>query len=195
MTTSTLANKGMLVDPGDHFVGDFEVERKYAVDDISQIRSRLDGLGAVAFTLGNFESDFFFDFDDGRLASNDQFQVLRHMQPSDRVLWISKGPGPDRCVAMDLNDLEKAKAMLTSLGFVQTNQISKQRDIYFLDVFHVTLDQVPNLGHYVELAVMSNDEALLPTLAEKINALAKTLGLLSSALEHRSYREMFLNLA
>ncbi len=191
MTSSTLSNKGMLVDPGDHFVGDFEVERKYAVDDIAPVRRRLGGLGAVAFTLGNFETDFFYDFDDARLAHNDQFQVLRHMQPSDRVLWISKGPGPDRCVAMDLSDLEKAKAMLRSLGFAQTRQISKQRDIYFLDLFHITLDQVPELGHYVELAVMTNDQALLPMLAGKIEALADTLGLSSSVLEYRSYREMF----
>ena len=33
MSASALARKGMLADPGDHFAGRFEVERKFAIDD------------------------------------------------------------------------------------------------------------------------------------------------------------------
>lgn len=189
---SALATKGMLVDPGDHFKGRFEVEQKYRVRDLNHVRAQLDALRAVAFTIGNSDHDIFFDFPDGRLGRNDQYLILRHMQPSGRVLWISKGPGPDKCVAMDLADLDNAITMLTSLGFVETKHINKQRDIYFLGMFHVTLDDVPGLGRFVELAIMTDDDPALLSLDCDLSQLAETLGLSCADRETRSYRELLV---
>ncbi|MCP4318905.1 MAG: class IV adenylate cyclase [Hyphomicrobiales bacterium] len=185
-----LSAKGMLVHPGDHFKGRFEVERKFRLDDLADVRNKLNQNGATAFTLGNSETDFFFDLPDGRLASNNQFQTLRHMMPSDRILWISKGPAEDECVAMDLAEFDKAAAMLGSLGFVETMRISKKRDIYFIEEFHVTLDEVDGLGKFVELAVMTDDPNALSALRTKIQHMAERLGLLSLVEEMRSYRQM-----
>ncbi len=144
--TPDLATKGMLADPGDHFKGRYEVGRKFRVDDIVGVRMLLNQLGAIPFTIGNFETDVFFDMPDGRLEANNQFHTLRRMLPSDRVLWISKGPAKDDCVAMDLSGFAKTTQMLTSLGFVEMRRISKKRDIYFVDQFQVTLDDVTGLG-------------------------------------------------
>ncbi|WP_258570762.1 class IV adenylate cyclase [Flavimaribacter sediminis] len=187
---TSLANRGMLVDPGDHFVGKFEVERKFAVDDLTATRERLRALEAVAFTLGNRETDVFLDTADRRLSKNGQQQVVRLMEPSQRVLWISKGPGADACVAMDLEGFDKALVILMSLGFEETGRLVKDRDIYFVGDFHVTLDRVPNLGSFVELAVMTDDEASLSFWASRIDAFAEKLQLRQSALQTRSYRSM-----
>lgn len=187
---SNLATKGMLADPGDHFKGRFEVERKFRVDDIDSVQRRLEQLGAVPFTLGNCETDIFLDFSDGRLEANNQFQTLRHMLPSGRVLWISKGPDKDECVAMDLDDYDKALSMLMSLGFEKKWQIRKSRDIYFVDNFHVTLDNVDGLGSFVELAVMTDDENALSSLRDDVQRAAKQLGLIHYPEESQSYREL-----
>ena len=88
--SESLETKGMLTDPGVHFVGRFEVERKFRVPDIEAVWQKLREQNAVAFTLGNAEVDIFLDLPDGRLENNNQFHTLRHMQPSGRVLWISK---------------------------------------------------------------------------------------------------------
>ncbi|MEO4042513.1 class IV adenylate cyclase [Hoeflea sp. CAU 1731] len=180
----------MLVDPGDHFTGRFEVERKFAVDDLSVMRVRLEALAAVPFVLGNHETDIFLDTPDRCLAVNRQQQVLRLMEPSQRVLWISKGPGADACVAMDLEQFDRALEMLSSLGFEETGRVVKHRDIYFVGDFHVTLDQVPRLGAFVELAVMTDDENALPSWTVKIDAFAEKLALAPSSLRTRSYRAM-----
>lgn len=185
-----LATKGMLADPGDHFKGRFEAERKFRCDDISGVQARLNQIGAIPFTLGNSETDVFFDLSDGRLEANNQFHTLRHMLPSDRVLWISKGPAKDECVAMDLSDFDKAVQMLTSLGFVELRRISKKRDIFFVDQFHVTLDDVVGLGTFVELAVMTDDEDSLPRLRDEVQQAADGLGLLNFPEETGSYRQM-----
>lgn len=195
-TAANLANQGMLVDPGDHFKGRFEVERKYRVDDLSCIRVALEELGAVAFTLGNSEQDIFFDHPDRRLERNNQHQSLRAMNPSGRVLWISKGPGADECIAMDLNDLDQASKMLRSLGFEKVMTLSKDRDIYFLgEDLHVTLDHVAGLGFFVELAGMTDDQAQLDHLGEKVRQAASLLGLGSDQLQDQSYRTMLSNAA
>lgn len=185
-----LATKGMLADPGDHFKGRYEVERKFRVDDIAGVRALLNRLGAIPFTIGNAEIDVFFDMPDGRLEANNQFHTLRHMMPSDRVLWISKGPAKDQCVAMDLSGFAKATQMLTSLGFVEQRRISKKRDIYFYDQFHVTLDDVMGLGTFVELAIMSDDKDALPQLRAQVEQAAAKLELLRFPEENHSYREM-----
>lgn len=193
---ASLASRGMLVDPGDHFKGHFEVERKYRVDDLSCIRVKLEELGAVAFTLGNRERDIFFDHPDRRLECNNQHQSLRAMTPSGRVLWISKGPGPDECIAMDLSDLDKASKMLVSIGFVEVMTLSKDRDIYFLgEDLHVTLDHVAGLGFFVELAGMTDDQAQLGHLGEKVRQAASSLGLGRDQLQDQSYRTMLSNAA
>ena len=187
---ASLETKGMLCDPGVHFVGRFEVERKFRVVDLDQVRDRLKRLAATPFTIGNVETDVFLDLPDGRLETNGQFQTLRHMQPSGRVLWISKGPARDECVAMDLADYDKALAMLKSLGFEEKRQIQKRRDIYFFDKFHVTLDHVEDLGSFVELAIMTDDQNALPALRQDVQRAAETLGLLSYPEETQSYRDL-----
>lgn len=191
MTASAgLAAKGMLCDPGDHFTGQFEVERKYRVASLAGIRTRLGALDARPFAIGNVETDLFLDQADGRLASSGRQLVLRSMQPSGRVLWIAKGPGADECTAMDLADFSQARAMHRALGFVEIGELRKDRDIYFRGDFHVTLDRVPGLGSFVEIAVMTDIKAELSGWAESIEQEGRRLGLGSDQLETRSYRTM-----
>ncbi len=180
----------MLADPGTHFKGRYEVEMKFRVEHLGHVRRRLDQSGAVPFALDNVETDVFFDFPDGRLEANHQFHTLRQMRPSGRVLWISKGPAADQCIAMDLSDFDRAAEMLTSLGFVEMRRIGKKRDIYFTDEFHVTLDDVDGLGPFVEIAVMTDDRNALAVLRERVREAAGRLDLLRFAEETRSYRQM-----
>ncbi len=187
---SSLETKGMLTDPGNHFKGRFEVERKFKVDDIPSVLERLKEMAAIPFTLGNTETDIFLDLADARLEANNQFHTLRHMQPSDRVLWISKGPAKDECIAMDLSNFDKALSMLKSLGFEEKWKIRKRRDIYFVDAFHVTLDHIDGLGSFVEIAVMTDEESALPALRDDVQDAADQLGLLKFPEVNLSYRQL-----
>ncbi len=191
MTESLPLNKkGMLCDPGEHFAGRFEVERKFRIGDPAVLCGRVCSLGGKAFAVGNIELDLFFDTPDGRLDRAGLQQVVRHMQPSGRVLWIIKGPGEDACLATDLPEFAKACDMLAALGYRETGRLQKRRDIYFLGDFHVTLDDVPGLGNFAELSVMTDDEAALAGWRERIDTMCDELGLEADAEETRSYRDM-----
>lgn len=185
-----LARKGMLADPGEHFVGSYEVEFKFRVADLQATRVRLETLGATAFAVGNSETDAFYDMPDRRLERNGQSQVLREMRPSGRVLWISKGPAKDECVAMDLSDLAKATSMLVSLGFVEQTRLHKDRDIFFLGDSHVTLDNVEGLGAFVEVAAMTDDKDVLPRLRGELKGYVEQLGLAEAVPMTASYKEL-----
>lgn len=185
-----LAKKGMLCDPGEHFVGKFEVELKFQTAGLNRIRQTLADLGAIPFVLNNTETDLFFDWRDARLSANGQTLVLREMQPSQRVLWISKGPGKDECVSMDLPDLRATVNILHSLGVVETYSITKKRDIYFLGDQHITLDTIENLGSFVEVACMSDDEHMLESLSGAVWSTAAKLGLSRTEQCFKSYRQI-----
>lgn len=180
----------MLCDPGDHFSGQFEVERKYRVSDLNEFRRLLADAGAEPFVLENRETDIFMDTEAGLLQSTGRQMVLRRMSPSNRVLWIIKGPRKDECVAVDMSDFEPARAMLVSPGYCETGRLEKFRDIYFVGAMHITLDSIPRLGDFVEVSIMTGDETALELLQREIDDLAKRFGLTSKNRETRSYREM-----
>lgn len=187
---AVLASKGMLCDPGDHFSGRFEVERKFRVSDPDALRRLLEEAGAEPFTLGNQETDIFMDTEVGLLQSAGRRMILRHMSPSNRVLWIIKGPRRDECVAVDMSDFDKARSMFVSLGYIETGRLEKRRDIYFVGAMHVTLDSIPGLADFAEISAMTDDEAALERLQRDIDNLAARFGLTSKSRETRSYREL-----
>lgn len=80
--------------------------------------------------------------------------------------------------------------MLQTLGYQQVLAISKRRSIYFVGPFHVTLDHLDGLGDFAELAIMTDDETLLPSYRQQLQDLATRLGLSSRQLETRSYRTL-----
>ncbi|MCP4070231.1 MAG: CYTH domain-containing protein [Hyphomicrobiales bacterium] len=69
-------------------------------------------------------------------------------------------------------------------------RISKKRDIYFIDKFHLTPDEVTGLGTFVELVIMTDDEDALPSLQDQVQQAAQRLDLLRYPEETRSYRRL-----
>lgn len=173
-----------------HFSGRFEAELKYKADDLDKVRAALKKLNAEPFLLGNFEHDIYFDSPDRHLKRQDQALVLRHMRPSGRILWIVKGPGRDLCSATELGEFDKPRKMLAALGYDEVFQIEKHRDVFFVGPMHVTLDRIADLGNFVEVAIMTDDEAALPALKDDLAALAAKLGLEPPARITKSYREI-----
>ncbi|MFM1680759.1 class IV adenylate cyclase [Aeromonas salmonicida] len=174
----------------DHFQGSYEVEFKYRLDDRPAFISTLKTLDPEVMLENNLEQDSYFDTPEPTLATEGKSLVIRTMQPSGIKLWIVKGPERDRCEAVNITDADKAASMLQTLGYQQVLAISKRRSIYFVGPFHVTLDHLDRLGDFAELAIMTDDETLLPSYRQQLQDLATRLGLCSRQLETRSYRTL-----
>lgn len=174
----------------EHFVGKYEVELKFQVSNIIQLHEQLAMHKAVPFTVNNHEKDIYLEANSGDLAAKQISMLLREMNPSGIRLWIVKGPGTERCEASNIEDIDKVKSMLSTLGYQPAFTLEKQRSIYFIGKFHVTVDSLAELGNFAEIAIMTDDFAALDNLKAECRELANGLGLLVEQQENRSYRQL-----
>ncbi|MGI2022347.1 class IV adenylate cyclase [Shewanella glacialipiscicola] len=173
-----------------HFSGKFEVELKYRLLDRDAFFAVLQTRNPEVMLEDNLEHDCYFDLASHSLISEHKSLCIREMQPSGIMLWIVKGPEKDRCEAVNITDATKAKSMLHTLGYECVLEIKKRRSIYFLGKFHLTLDNLDGLGDFAELAIMTDDETLLPEFEAQLLQLATDLGLCEAQRELLSYRQL-----
>ena len=171
-----------------HFQGRFEVEFKYRLTDSAAFVHTLTALSPEVMVADNHEQDCYFDTADGALARAEKSLIIRTMAPSGIRLWIVKGPGPDRCEAVNITDADKAASMVRTLGYQPVLTIHKRRSIYFVGPFHITLDHLAGVGDFAELAIMTDDVERLEEYRNALQELATTLNLKQR--EYRSYREL-----
>lgn len=173
-----------------HFNGKFEVELKYRLLDRHAFFAALQMRNPEVMLEDNLEHDCYFDLPSQSLKCEHKSLCIREMQPSGIMLWIVKGPEKDRCEAVNITEATKAKSMLHTLGYECVLEIKKRRSIYFLGEFHLTIDHIEGLGDFAELAIMTNDETLLPKYEVQLQQLAADLGLSETQREWLSYRQL-----
>lgn len=173
-----------------HFEGRFEVELKYRLSSREGFIKALAAMKPEVMHEDNLEQDTYFDLPDFSLDSQNKSVCIREIQPSGIMLWIVKGPEADRCEAVNINNVTKARSMLHTMGYRQVLEVKKLRSIYFLGKFHVTVDRLEGLGDFAELAIMTEDESKLESYRLHLLSLAGDLGLSPEQLEVRSYRKL-----
>ncbi|WP_076415677.1 class IV adenylate cyclase [Shewanella sp. UCD-KL12] len=173
-----------------HFEGRYEVELKYRLTSRVQFLALLANKNPEVMHEDNLEHDTYFDLPDASLANQNKSVCIREIQPSGIMLWIVKGPEADRCEAVNINHVGKARSMLNTMGYHQVLEVKKLRSIYFIGKFHLTVDTFEGLGEFAELAIMTEDESKLEIYRQELLSLASELGLFAEQLETRSYREL-----
>ncbi|MCI4029329.1 class IV adenylate cyclase [Dickeya dianthicola] len=174
----------------EHFRGKYEVELKFRIQDISAFRENLFSHHPESFVFENKEYDIYYDAADKGLTRQNISMLLRRMAPSGIKLWIVKGPRARRCEVVNVESFDMTDSMLRTLGFLPIFEVNKTRSIYFLDRFHITLDYIESLGHFVEITCMTEDEAELDILGERCTDCGLRLGLSMDSIETRSYRQL-----
>ncbi|ABO23384.1 putative adenylyl cyclase CyaB [Shewanella loihica PV-4] len=173
-----------------HFDGKYEVEHKYRLQDRDAFLSRLESLPHETMLKDNVEFDRYYDTPSGQLAQQSKHLCIRQMHPSNIKLWIVKGPGDKQCQATRIDNIDSAADMLQTLGYKVVLQLTKTRSIYFIDQYHVTVDNLEGMGDFAELAIMTDDETQLAYHEQGLLELAQQLGLTQEDRETRSYREL-----
>ncbi len=174
----------------EHFKGKYEVELKFRLESLDLFRERLMVMNPEVLFEKNTESDCYFESEHPSLESQRKSLCIREIQPVNVKLWIVKGPGKDQCEAVEINDINIAHSMLNTLNYRPSLSVQKERSIYFLNEFHITLDNLKGVGEFTEIAVMTNDESKLDYYREQLMTLALQLDLTAEQIEHRSYREI-----
>lgn len=178
----------------------FEVEQKFPVEDLTDIEDRLVLAGAT-FAAPVVQVDRYLAHPSRDFAETDE--AIRIRQVGDANFITYKGPRIDTTtktrkeIELPLHDgaehAEQWTTLLGALGFSPVATVCKRRRharIAWQDAeVEVALDQVEDLGTFVELE-LSADEEELDTAKAKLQSLADELGLSGS--EQQSYLELLL---
>jgi len=173
-----------------HFEGKYEVELKFRLASKAGFLATLGTIEHEVMLEDNLEFDSYFDTQERLLSMQNKSVCIREMEPSGIKLWIVKGPEADRCQATNIVDATNARGMLNTMGYEVVLELKKQRSIYFVDNFHITVDHLEGLGNFAEFAIMTDDEHLLESYRTELMTLAAKFGLTTADLEHRSYRTL-----
>jgi adenylate cyclase class 2 len=177
-----------------------EVEQKFAVDDMAGIEERLRKLG-VKETRTVAQVDQYFNHPSRDFAETDEALRVRRIGEANFVTY--KGPKLDaatktrRELELPLSPGASAATdfgqLLVALGFRPVSEVHKKRRIQTViwegQEVEVALDEVAELGSFIELEV-SADEEQVEAAKSSIKSLASELGLKRN--ERRSYLELLL---
>lgn len=177
-----------------------EVEVKFAGVDFGPVQRMLRKWGARADPPRR-DADHYFNAPDRDFARTDEALRLRRIGRTNLITY--KGPKLDLetksrteievPLAEGKDAAEEFARLITSLGYRPVAVVKKRRRIHHLKrhgfAVEVSLDDVEDLGRFLELEVLTTEKKL-PAARALVQRLAAELGLTVS--ERRSYLELLL---
>ncbi|MDG1873312.1 MAG: class IV adenylate cyclase [Mariniblastus sp.] len=177
-----------------------EVELKFEVDSLREMRARFQALGAVrhgeSVQVDEYLNDPIRDF-----AKEDKALRIRSSGEGYRLTY--KGPGLDSVakarheVEVHLESEASAKLLRSvfhQIGFKSVANVVKSRETMVVewagDKVEVCLDEVDEVGAFVELELVVGSSAEKDVAKQKLMSLAEQVGLCGSL--QTSYLELLL---
>ncbi len=177
-----------------------EVELKFPVASIADLRQQFVDLGAIPHSLVD-QSDEYFNDPQRDFAKLDMALRIRSFGEN---CWLTfKGPNLDSTAKVrqeielplvDGKAAEKMKRVFEGIGFCSVAKVVKRREELFLDWqdenVHVCLDHVAEVGGFVELELVVENEAKMQDAKQVLMRLAEAIGLTGPI--RTSYLELLL---
>ncbi|MHA1577774.1 MAG: class IV adenylate cyclase [Candidatus Thorarchaeota archaeon] len=187
----------------------FEVEVKLLLNDVKAIESVLVDLGAKR-TNSEKQIDIYLDHPCKSFGNTDEALRLRrrvnigldsveaHNLPNTPIEMTYKGPKIDSTtktrveLSVGIDDLDVAKALFLKLGFTDAATIKKNRIFYSHGGITVSIDDVEDIGTFLELECVVHSDELIPEAREEIFQLIESMGLNPDDSIRDSYLELYL---
>ncbi len=164
-------------------------EIKAICHNLETVRMILQNLRA-RFVGQDQQTDTYFNVPDGRLKLREgriENALIYYRRPDSRAPKIS-----DVELYPLINPSELKPLLTAALGVKVT--VIKQREIYFVNNIKIHLDQVAELGEFVEIeAIDRNGEFSTGELVRQCQTMMQTLGIQPDDRLTHSYSDMLLN--
>jgi adenylate cyclase class 2 len=167
-----------------------EIEVKSYCDDIVLVKCQLESMGALRLDTTK-QIDIYFSHPCRRFAVTDE--ALRIRKEEGHCTLVYKGPKIDLEtktrdeIEVEVSDCEQIASILKKLGFDIAGKVVKERTVYRIGSLVVCLDEVEDLGSFVEIEYAGED---LEKGKREILSMMRELHL--SGNERRSYLELLL---
>ena len=173
-----------------------EVETKLKIDRVEPIEERIKELS------GNYkgektEIDLYFDHPNIQILSGGCALRVREADGKYRLTY--KGPKKDdettsrEEIEIGIESAMEMIKILDELGFYEICEVKKLRKTYLLKDLIITLDNVADLGEFIEVEGKASNDQEFEEKKDEIFKLLKKLGLSTEAISQRSYLEMLLD--
>ena len=167
-----------------------EIELRASVDDPDAIRNAL-AIQAEHRGTSN-EHDFYLCHESDR----DRSLILRIRRKENGSLLTFKGKasGDDTAwpdVDIPLTDSDSLQRILLGSGYVKGVEIKKRRSSYRLEDFEINIDEIENLGIFIEIEGRGDEEGRAK-IEEKIASLLVSLGIQNENIIRKGYVALML---
>lgn len=142
-----------------------EVEAKFAVSHLGEMRRHLLQHGARLIRDRVLERNWRFDDPKGTLTANDQ--VLRLRQDLTSTLTFKQAtddPMARQEIEFEVSQVDSARSFLEALGYQTVLIYEKYRETFALGGCSIVLDQLP-FGQFVEIE-SSTSQAVIPVIRQ-----------------------------
>ncbi len=172
-----------------------EIEVKAHVKDPKKVERSIIGLGAEPIGIES-QADTYYNTSGGDFQKTDE--ALRIRVQHERCLLTYKGPKMDNVsktrkeYQVEINDSNSMGDILLALGFFPVGTVIKKRKNFRLGDFHISLDEVRNLGNFMEIEISVKNPKNYQEKVESIFKIIEKLGLSRESTIRKSYLEMIL---
>ena len=172
-----------------------EVEVKARVKDPKRVERSIIALGASPIGI-EAQADTYYSMPYCDFAKTDE--ALRIRVQDNKYFLTYKGPKMDTIsktrkeYEIEVNDADIMGNILSSLRFTPVATIVKKRKKYRLGDFIISLDEVRNLGDFIEVEISIRDSKSHEEKVESIFRLFEKLGIKRNESIRSSYLEMIL---
>jgi adenylate cyclase class 2 len=178
------------------YVNVIEVEVKASVKDFVSIRKKLIEIGAVNIKMEH-QKDVYFNAPHKDFGETDEALRIREVPEKryKRYILTYKGAKMDdvsktrKEIEVDVLEAKNMALILENLGFRRAATVKKDRDIYHLNDFIITLDTVYDVGTFVEIEKEANEGDDTKETLDDIFNIYSRLGI-EDGFERRSYLEL-----
>ncbi|MCH8908051.1 MAG: class IV adenylate cyclase [Candidatus Heimdallarchaeota archaeon] len=147
--------------------------------EISKIKANLQFLGAK-YLRTEEATDYYFQHPNRNFSKTDE--ALRMRKTENYTELTYKGP---KLTTKSKSRLEltaqlmddKIIDILKELGFNQTGLVGKKREMWELDDVTISLDEVENLGEFVELEIILDSKDEIAQIELKLCKMSKRIGI------------------
>jgi len=173
-----------------------EIEVKASVDDPKQMERAIIELGATPIGIET-QTDTYYNAPYRDFGVTDE--ALRIRVQDGKSILTYKGPKMDSVsktrkeVETEINDIVGMGQILSSLGFFPVATVSKKRKNFRIGDFTISLDEVRNLGNFLEVERSVKDPRNHQEKVESIFKFIAKLGLKRESTIRKSYLEMILD--
>jgi adenylate cyclase class 2 len=172
-----------------------EIEVKASVEDPKQLERSLIEFGATPIGIDT-QADTYYNAPYRDFGKTDE--ALRIRVEDGRSVLTYKGPKMDKVsktrkeVETEIKDIDGMGNILSSLGFFPVATVSKKRKNFRLGDFFISLDEVRDLGHFMEIEIAVKDSKNFQEKVESIFKFMGKLGINRESSIRKSYLEMIL---